>query len=54
MVRIANAEGELVEMHPDPLPCGCADRVKQQSRLHYGVRREEVEERLQQLLKVTP
>jgi len=54
MVRIASAEGELVEMHPDPAPCGIAERVKQQSRLHYGVRREEVEERLQRLLKVTP
>ena len=37
MVRIASAEGELVEMHPDPPPCGCAERVKQQSRIHYGL-----------------
>ena len=45
MVRISSAEGELVEMHPDPLPCGSAERVKQQSRIHYGVRRDEVESR---------
>ena len=52
MVRIASAEGELVEMHPDPLPCGRAERVKQQSRIHYGVQREDVEERLKRLLRV--
>ena len=50
MVRIASAEGELVEMHPDPLPCGNAECVKQQSRIHYGVRCDEVERRLQRLL----
>jgi Helicase HerA, central domain len=50
MVRISSAEGELVEMHPDPLPCGCADRVKGQSRIHYSKRRDEVERRLQRLL----
>ena len=50
MVRISNAEGELVEMHPDPHPCGRVERVKQQSRLHYGVRREQVEERLARFL----
>ena len=54
MVRISSAEGELLEMHPDPLPCGSAARVKQQSRIHYGVQREAVEERLKRLLKVTP
>ena len=54
MVRISSAEGELVEMYPDPLPCGNAEHVKQQSRIHYGVQREQVEERLQRLLKVTP
>ncbi len=43
MVRISSAEGELVEMHPDPLPCGNAERVKRQSRIHYGERRDEVE-----------
>ena len=50
MVRISSAEGELVEMHPDPLPHGNAGRVKQQSRIHYGIRREVVEERLRRLL----
>ena len=54
MVRISSAEGELVEMHPDPPPCGNAERVKQQSRIHYGQPRDQVEERLQRLLKVTP
>jgi hypothetical protein len=37
-------------MHPDPSPCGSAERVKQQSRIRYGVKREEVEERLTRLL----
>ena len=50
MVRISSAEGELVEMHPDPLSCGNSERVKQQSRIHYGVKREDVEERLKRLL----
>lgn len=50
MVRISAAEGERLRMHPDPPPRGNADRVKQQSRIHYGVRRELVEERLQRLL----
>ncbi len=54
MVRVSSTEGELVEMRPDPLPCGCAERVKQQSRIHYGLHRKEVEERLNRLLKVTP
>jgi len=54
MVRISSAEGELVEMHPDPLPCGNTEWVKQQSRIHYGRRRDQIEERLQRLLKVTP
>ena len=54
MVRISSAEGELVEMLPDPSPCGCAERVKQQSRMHYGRPRVQVEERLERLLKVTP
>ena len=31
MVRIASDEGELVEMHPDPVPRGSAERVKQQA-----------------------
>jgi Helicase HerA, central domain len=52
MVRISSAEGELVEMHPDPLPCGCADRVKGQSRIHYGVARDTVEDRLKRLLQM--
>ncbi len=52
MVRVSSQEGELVEMHPDPAACGSAGRVKQQSRIHYGVRREDVEERLKRLLKV--
>ena len=51
MVRISSHEGELVEMHPDPPSCGSAERVKQQSRIHYGVRREEVERRLTRLLR---
>ncbi len=51
MVRISSNEGELVEMHPDPASCGIAERVKQQSRIHYGVRREDVEERLTRLLR---
>ena len=50
MVRISSQEGELVEMHPDPEPLGNADRVKTQSRIHYGKRRDEVERRLQRLL----
>ena len=50
MVRISSQEGELVEMHPDPPPCGSAERVKQQSRIHYGKRRDEVERRLQRIL----
>jgi hypothetical protein len=50
MVRISSQEGELVEMHPDPASCGNADRVKTQSRIHYGKRRDEVERRLQRLL----
>jgi hypothetical protein len=54
MVRISSQEGELVEMHPDPPPCGSADHVKRQSRIHYGMARETVESRLQRLLKVTP
>jgi len=37
-------------MHPDPLPCGRAERVKQQSRIHYGVPRGSVESRLHRLL----
>jgi hypothetical protein len=53
MVRISSAEGELVEMHPDPASCGSAERVKQQSRIHYGVKREDVEERLTRLLRST-
>ena len=51
MVRISSQEGELVAMHPDPASCGSAGRVKQQSRLHYGVRREDVEARLTRLLR---
>ena len=51
MVRVSSHEGELVEMHPDPASCGSAERVKQQSRIHYGVRREEVEQRLTRLLR---
>ena len=51
MVRVSSQEGELVEMRPDPLSCGSAERVKQQSRIHYGVRREEVEQRLTRLLR---
>ena len=39
MVRISSQEGELVEMHPDPASCGSAERVKQQSRIHYSKRR---------------
>ena len=54
MVRISSAEGELVEMHPDPPSCGSVERVKQQSRIHYAQPRDQVEERLQRLLKVTP
>ena len=54
MVRISSAEGQLVEMYPDPPACGSAERVKQQSRIHYGQPRDQVEERLQRLLKVTP
>jgi hypothetical protein len=54
MVRISSAEGELVSTCPDPPPRGSADRVKQQSRIHYGVRREEVEERLKRVLHVAP
>ena len=50
MVRISSHEGELVEMHPDPASCGSVERVKQQSRIHYGKRRDEVERRLQRLL----
>jgi len=54
MVRISNAEGELVEMNPDPAVRGNSDHVKAQSRIHYGVSREQVEERLGRFLKVTP
>ncbi|MGA9550082.1 MAG: hypothetical protein WBS14_20795 [Rhodomicrobium sp.] len=54
MVRISSAEGELVEMHPDPPPCGNADHVKRQSPIHYGMARKAVESRLERLLKVTP
>ena len=50
MVRISSTEGALVEMHPDPPACGSAECVKQQSRIHYGKRRDEVERRLQRLL----
>ena len=50
MVRISSAEGELAEMHPDPPPCGNSERVKQQSRIHYGITRESVESRLHRLL----
>jgi hypothetical protein len=50
MVRISSTEGELVEMHPDPEARGNTDRVKTQSRIHYGKRRDEVEGRLQRLL----
>jgi hypothetical protein len=53
MVRISSAEGELVSTYPDPPPRGSADRVKQQSRIHYGVKRQDVEERLKRILKVT-
>jgi hypothetical protein len=51
MVRVSSHEGELVEMHPDPSPRGCADRVKQQSRIHYGIARDQVEDRLKRLLQ---
>ena len=51
MVRISSNEGERVEMRPDPPPRGIAERVKRQSRIHYGVRREEVEQRLTRLLR---
>jgi hypothetical protein len=54
MVRISSAEGELVEMRPDPPSRGSGERVKGQSRIHYGVRREDVEERLKRLLAVAP
>jgi len=50
LVRISSQEGELVEMRPDPASCGSAESVKQQSRIHYGKRRDEVERRLQRLL----
>jgi hypothetical protein len=53
MVRISSNEGELLEMHADPPPCGIAERVKQQSRIHYGVRREKAQERLKRVLHVT-
>jgi hypothetical protein len=51
MVRISSTEGELVEMHPDPEARGNTDRVKTQSRLHYGVARDKVEDRLKRLLQ---
>ena len=51
MVRISSNEGELVAMHPDPASCGSGERVKGQSRIHYGRPRAEVEERLTRLLK---
>jgi hypothetical protein len=51
MVRISSQDGELVAMHPDPASCGSAERVKQQSRIHYGVKRDDVEERLTRLLR---
>ena len=50
MVRISSSEAELVEMQPNPLPRGSSERVKGQSRLHYGTRSNEVEERIQRLL----
>ena len=46
MVRISSTEGELLEMFPDPPPCGCAENVKRQSRIHHGRPRDQVEERL--------
>ena len=52
MVRISSAEGELVEMHPDPLPCGSAERVKQTKPDPLRRAREDVEERLKRLLSV--
>src|SRR5271166_7130326 len=51
MVRISSHEGELVEMRADPPPCGIADHVKAQSRIHYGVARDKVEDRLKRLLQ---
>ncbi len=50
MVRFSSSEAELVEMHPNPLSCGSPERVKGRSRLHYGRRSDEVEERIQRLL----
>ena len=50
MVRIAGADSEKVAMFPDPDACGDAERVKKQSRLHYGVRREAVDKRIQRIL----
>ena len=54
MVRVSSNEGELIAMHPDPPACGNAQRIKQQSRLHYGMRGEDVEERLSRLLSGAP
>jgi hypothetical protein len=50
MVRVPGSEGELAATETAPLPCGMADRVKTQSRLHYGMPRGRVETRLRDLL----
>ena len=52
MVRISAGDSEKVQMFPDPLACGDAEAVKKQSRLHYGVARESVEECLRSILSV--
>ena len=52
MVRISGNEAELAEMYPNPLHRGFPERVKGQSRLHYGTPSGEVEERIQRLLAV--
>ncbi len=50
MVRTLGSEGELVALPPDPVPCAIAANVKLQSRLHYGVQRAAVEQRIDKLM----
>jgi uncharacterized protein DUF87 len=51
MVRVAGiSDGDLVSLPLEPTDRGSAQAVKKQSRLHYGTRRELVEERIWKVL----
>jgi hypothetical protein len=53
MVRVSGSEGDLLALEDAPAICGIAEHVKKQSRRHYGMKREEVQARLTQLMTPT-